>query len=669
MRIPIFAADIEKKRVTNISRRLKKAWPSEVGLMQAQGIVAKAFGYRDMHDVHSSVPSASSATGGPYSRTQMRQSIAWRLWRNYELAPEKSRNIAECLPINQLEIDAVTLEREFEISRKQLVLDESYALFGGRWHPQSPVFIECGAPAYRFAVLSDGRVFRFRALEQAFDSLPADYLDDLANEVRYASIRHDQRQVLKSFIKDELIPLGVDDILTAVHRDDVMPKDVRIEGVFDSRGECIGRVLINDGIGGMYPKLFSVQGDDIFSAIALILRGEGVASACTAGKYPGGSSLYVARYGGAGSVKGEVAPTIEPEKLDHLPEGLRAVLRDGIVQLAGPTFVEQNQVFVRIRTWLHPKCIPQSVLDKIRVHHRLLDVAANGHSDSPDAVPAAASELYDAVSIGIRDMFEAADRRMASSAAVNQMIELIFLLMPPSRLNQYFAQVIDDNLPVHRQGSETLDDQSRTDYARERQEELDRLEADGSEISQLAPALSQIDRRVLGWILLGNAGEAPFGRHRWLVSAPADVMGSELAKYLAGFVFQVACGLGGRSNQYALASGRKGDALLTVMAQVMDGDVPLARMEQLLDEFDDLQGKLFSHTSTLMRIKAWREHEAEISRVRAAGELLYVGQPVPTSEPEDPLWKAFSAARSHRVKFQSITQSSSDMGLIVRKSD
>lgn len=137
MRIPVSNADLDNGRFTKISRALKKRWPSPLSLMQAQNAMATFLGYRNLHDLQGrACPSAQFSPGKSFSRAEIRNSVTWQMFRRHGINFFHASDIVAGLHLNDLSIDAATMDAEIErisgklhMENKWLILDEASQLF------------------------------------------------------------------------------------------------------------------------------------------------------------------------------------------------------------------------------------------------------------------------------------------------------------------------------------------------------------------------------------------------------------------------------------------------------------------------------------------------------------------------------------------------------------
>jgi hypothetical protein len=118
MRIIITKHDLAEKRISKLAGLLNKLWPlTGLSLMQAQEQLSVIFGYRSSHELRLLARSTildSDVSIPLLSRTEIRNSISWAMYRKLNFNLAEANLIAKKLPLTILDIDQLTSEYKIE---------------------------------------------------------------------------------------------------------------------------------------------------------------------------------------------------------------------------------------------------------------------------------------------------------------------------------------------------------------------------------------------------------------------------------------------------------------------------------------------------------------------------------------------------------------------------
>jgi hypothetical protein len=632
MRIPISSADLDEGRLTKIAKVIKKRWPgAPLTLMQAQNVAAVGFGYLDLHNLQTVARETVSITK-PISRTDITDTMAWRISRRYALPLPAARHLVSSLPIRDLSIDAATSERDFEGMQEQyrakgklLIMDEAAYLMGPPyWHELTPRLLDAGVPPYETAVTPDRQAFRWSQLNEMLMHLPKDYEEDLAEDPRYAHLSPGDQKL--SFILNELVPAAIRPLADVVKDERLLPAGMEIVGIFTKAGTPVGRVLRNKQLGGILPQIYSATDDEIFHAGAALLSGDLIPppSIRPQGK---GATAYRHRWRSAwklddmldhvGSKVG-ISARLKRGDLQRLVAATIHTMENGEMFLAGPTFTERGQVYVRDQTpWIGPKDIPES-LRAIGFLEGQADVPAR-YDDQ--VVPAPSAAFF----AGTNDAVERAVAAASGMArdSLSRLIETAFSLAPPAVLSAYLAGVVER---IQNDDFEMVEDDS--EEQQERADQLELLASRGRLLRQLLPALADIDPAGLGLVLLEANNEHPSMDS--MIMPPAANDGDGQASFLSGLVVYAARCQHGRATMHI---DQEASTVVLAVDLFRRGVIGANEIDSTMIDIGALRRRLGQQAKVIIQIDAWRDSDTALQELRAGGLYLYVGSEVSRVRP------------------------------------
>ncbi|MTJ93970.1 MAG: hypothetical protein F8N36_14095 [Desulfovibrio sp.] len=637
MRIPISVSDLQQGRLTKISRILAKRWPAgTLSLMQAQNTLAGLLGYRDLHDLQSNAEADISAPGAEgLTRADVVDAVAWRLSRRHHLPLGTAQEFAVQLHLQSLDIDALTAEAATERvmanwrhDGRLLVLDEFHQYVNPYWNPKTPQLLDANIPGFRFAVLADRRMFLWNRLDHLMRHLPASFVDDLSQEVAYGSLSTGKAE--EAFYTTELFPAACLPVSQAVKESEILPDGFEIVWLFNGGSRCLGRVLFNKTLGGIIPVIFDPSDDSIFEAVAALLCGDTVPLPAHQIRGAGrhvfrlhwGRGYDLARDVGTLGRKSSDGRPSKKRDLARLDGEIRYGLVDGRPVLKGATFVEREQVYLRVQSWLGPDDIPTCLRSPwdVKPGSALLE-----RRNSNEVILPAACVFF----LLARDKMAAMvrDASVALTADVDRLLASIRSLTTPSAFSAYSQKVVDWALPL-RVEDQTEDDPDLVD---ERDRAIEALKWRGRALHQLIPALDVFDAAALGMVLLDAEGEYPGSDGADLVYPPKadDIVG--IVTFLAGMVLHAACcASGGRAPEASLLPG----SVILGVDLLLKGHVEPADLAASIQQISVFRRALSTQEDFLKGIEAWRSHDDRMIALRSEGRFLYVGSPVDRVRPK-----------------------------------
>lgn len=649
MRIPVTQSDLNQGRLTKIARALQKALPNEkLGLMRAQNALAVLLGYRDLHDLQSCTTQPAPAKT-QLSRFSINTAVGWKLFRHHGADLNTAANLAAKLHLQMLDVDAATPEASFERTQKEyqargqlLVHDEFWDYANPSWNEKTPVLLDARIPGYSYAVLPNKTVFRWSLLEDLLSRLPADFQDDLTEEPRYKHLS-DGKALEMAFITQELYPQACTSLLNTAKVAQILPAGFKIMWIFadggDYMGECIGRVLHNEALGGIIPVIYPKDTDDIFEAVGQLLCGKPI-TARVQEAAPSDAHVYKYRFGFGGyDLAKDIRPGYGEDKvkashMDRLPDHIRVRFVDGRPVLLGRTFVENGQTYLRNQNWMVEADVPAHILSGAVAEWGL----QSEYLTSEDAIPTLARKLSDTASSCRKELFEDARDALQGQQGIANLVNLFFEIVSAADFDAYCDTLIDEDLPLRGED----DTQDREDLIEDRATEVGRMTWNGVEIKKACSTLAPLKDSSLGYILLLANGEYPGARHSSWVYPPKDGDFEGLARLMLGLVLHAVCCA---SHRKSPSLPMDSDALGYVVNRVLQG---VATRDGVFDEYAKVNRfckRLDDQAKFLQGIQKWRDAEVAMQDVRARGEFLYVGSPVGREKPKG-LADLYSMARS-----------------------
>lgn len=655
MRIPITKSDLDEGRLTKTARALQKLWSSELSLMQAQNVLSVLCGYRNLHDLQTNALANLNTTANTLSRADIAAALKWRLTRAYGVPLIDGAALVAKLHLENLTIDAVTLDAALERSQadfraqgKFLILDEAWSVDDPHWHPKTPDLLAADVPGYSFAILHDRRVFRWSLLENLLEHLPSDYLAELQLEPKYAGQRSESIQ--GKFFADELFPQACQPLVKAVKTGRILPAGFSIVWLFTKNGECIGRALKNGALGGIVPVIYDIENDDIFDAAAALLCGENITPVAESSN-GAVAPVFTLRFGFGGydlrkdirAAQGSRDDTAKPTMKDliQLPGTVQAQGEGGRLHWDGPTFVEREQVYLRNQQWMTPLDIPSLVIGRDEIPSTVCKSAENGYSDTTAVIPEEANALYLAAEDRTKRLFLAAANRLHTEPGARAILELLLRIADSAVFNVYCDRSIDEHLPSRYEG-DSADDPSLLD---DRRRALETLNWNGRKIVAAIPELAIFKGTSLGLVLLLINGEYPDSRNSGFIDPPDAGDHIKITNLLAGMVLHVVCCMNKVTPPYGAVDFK---VLQLVVDRVLSGQTGANDVPGEFSAMMTYQKLADAQAQFCSRIGEWQGNDDMAQRLRAEGRFLSVGEAIPRQKPKG-LSELMSMGRKHRA--------------------
>lgn len=644
MRIPVSRADLDQGRFTKISRSLQKLWTAtSLGLMQAQNLLSTFFGYRDFHDVQQSALDVCSWPGPKHSRKDILEAVAWQMFRRQGLGLIEASEITKKLHLESLEIDTQTPDYEFqrlmELQSKETryYLDEAAYYFSSRWNPKTPQLLDAGIPGYEFAVFPDQRVFIWSVLEALLEHLPADYLEDIRHDPRYASLAASGSKAQENaFILQELFPMACKPLSEATQMSAVRPKGLITLYLFTEEGDCVGRALFNQEIGGIVPRVFDANDDRIYDTIGEMLRGELIIDPVTAAEEIV-SNLHVLRYPMLSNQEFLKNKTgrysqgrVAKDKIEPIKANVVLGKFNDVWSFHGDFFVEGQQPYFRCQEdWVVPADVPAFLWSEVGTPEVLGKPRWTEHSNSWNVVPESASSLKTKAKQSLNKAYETAATYLQTQKGFDALLKFIFEYIEPQTFDAYCDGIIDECLPVKEKGATEND----PDLVKERHQEMVCLDWDGREIQRAIPELSRFKKSSLGLvILLVSGGDlGPRGRRNVFIRPPVQDKRKDCAAFLSGLMLYVVhC----KAKQQFLYGSISDEILMLAASRVIWKEMEPKAMRSFCQTVQMFEQRLAKHGTAEKIIEQWRQSTAEIEKIRASEGYLYVGGRISREKPK-----------------------------------
>lgn len=671
MRIPVSPSDLQGKAFSKVTRALQKAWPhGPLGYMHAQNLAADLLGYRNLHQVQQAAgDTESQPVRALLSRKAFLDSVAWNAYRRHHLSLPDALELASRLHLTELAIDRFTseaaTERYHEEQRgkgKMIFFDEAWYFMQPDWDEATPVLLSAGVPGYRFAVLPDRRVFLWKKVTALLHDLPTDYPARLREEDRYAHLSTDDA-IEQQFLREELYPMACVPLLDAVRHEKVRPHGVDIAWLFDDTGRCIGRALRNAALQAFFPTVYDSQDDRaLMNDLGRILCGETIDQPPAPRHLDPAQDIAVLTFRPSSAYEWEKRieegtpvdqlPHAERRALRRLPDSLRVVREGGTLHLAGSTFVEAGQTYLREQRWIEVNELPEGFLPRSAVSAIIAGASDRHYLDSADALPAPALQLHHLLTQQDKLNKRSAAKRVFTASGIETLITLLYQTAHPAQLDAWCDQEIDEYLPTRLEDDGP--DEDHSDLLQERQSELSALRHEGQCIQAVVPQLSRFKETSLGLLLLLSQGHYPGSRYRGMASMPSDKAPAIACHLVAYMLLSVQC----RASTTPLPEETDQELLAFAILPVLDGDAPLSGLPDTYRAYARLLKDLREQQKAIDAARAWQTHQGEMAHLRERGTFLYAGEPISPTRPKSLMESMGSHYRKTNAKMA--TQSLAD---------
>lgn len=620
MRIAVSQADLDSGRFSSIARALAKAWPiGKLSLMQAQGVLSQALGYRSLHDLQQVAQARLLSPPMGLTRVQISDAVAWKLSRLAPMPLRQARELSRTLRLSMLDVDACTPEAAFEAQQKKaaesgrmLILDEMDSLLTEDWHVRTPDLLDWGAPPFRFAVLPNRRAFSWFELTSLLDSLPAGFEDDLLSEGSYQG--QSGNALLSALVSRELLPQAFSPLPEYIKRHKKLPSGFSIKWLYNSDRRVQGRVIHNWILGGIVPVVFDARSDAIFEALANIMCG-GVVPVPVAPADGERSTVFATDEISAGFHLTEETEQPESSGLWSLHAlGTVCVAPEHSLLEAGEKgyFIESGQSYVRSQEhmFMAPADIPAWFSSRGRIGAALAAWPDNpGSSVVPSGVDALSTAAADVLQ-SLKDQAQAASQLWTPEV----LVQISQSIASPEALDRYLAQhpFVQDDADVAR------------------------LTTRGQSIKNRFSVLQSYADSTVGSV--------------W--SRAGDDF-TDISALCGLVVCSAFCAEACDPEEADSMALEDEGVLLTYLIMTSQVKVGEGRIRSF--DLERLAAAVSRVKSSLKRIGNWRDEQEADAKVRAEGQFLYVESAVSREKPRS-FQDWYNMMRSHNHKPVSVVQ-------------
>ncbi|WP_321935551.1 hypothetical protein [Paraburkholderia sp. J8-2] len=652
MRIPLLHADFQHGSYTKVAKALRKIWPlGDQSLMQAQNALAVLLGYNGLHDAQSEATAAFSVPDGSLSMEKLSNAVAWRMFVRYGIDLLSARTLVLKLHLVELAVFDISLEAKMrrvadDAASKGLFLDEmwSYMNYREPWPEQTPRLLRTGVPPYQWAIYRDKSVFLWPKLVAQIAMLP----DDFAQDLRQAGKLGDASDAVDAFIMGELMPAACEPLTDALSSGALIAatggsQQWQVKWIATERAEILGTCIVAEKLGGIVAQVFDPDGSAAYTALAALLCGDAVPVA-PIGEEETQITGPLWLIDGHRLQQLKQAPSLEPgdtlwehERLPGTVSLYRGREGSRLVGVAG--FRERGQSYLATTTF-----------DPLQ-HSRMLEDEKIFETFDWDGewsvevafekgIPASGNHWHHGVSHMFSSRKTEVEAAMRSPSSVDTLTQAVLALSDPASLDAFAEPAITEMLPLRYEG----DIEDNEDLVRERRDTLRLIEHVGRAVKASMPSLHAYSAASLGYMALVAKGEYPGSRYQGMVDAPTPTDWHAQSCLLAAMLI------------YKTVSEREvsSSALACAIAPVLglssyDRGWSKDKIGVWYQSAYAVERRLKEEGMDLRKVEEWRANESAVERVRAKGEFVRAGDPIPMEKPKtlaEEMSTVFSRSRS-----------------------
>jgi hypothetical protein len=661
MRIPLLHGDFEHGSYTKIAKALRKAWPlGNQSLMQAQNALAVVLGYNSLHDAQREATASFLVPDGSLSIEKMAHSVAWRMFIRYGIDLLTARTLVSKLHLTELAVAGISVEEKMrraaeDAGKKGFFRDEMWDHMNYRepWPEQTPRLLGKGIPPYKWAVFPDRNVFLWSKLVSQIEMLPEDFVEDL----RQAGKLGTGPDSVESFMMSAFMPAACQSLTDALANGSLNTAlQWQVKWIVTQQAEVLGCCIVADKLGGMIPRVFDPEGDEVYAAMANLICGDAVPETVFhAANTLVSEPIWLVDRDRLHKLK-EVQGTELLKNLwhrDQWPSTIELYRGNAGFRLAGlASFSERGQSY--LATTVFDAQEQQRMLREEPLFETFpLDAGLLEETGAEMGVPALGNRWHDAVERMLSRRQSDAEAVMGTPAGVDTLITAVLATIDASKLDAFVAQAINECLPVRYED----DTEDNEDLVSDRQHALSLAEHLGNSVIAGMPALQPYVAVSLGYMLLVANGEYPGSRHQGMVDAPTAIDWNSQSRLLAAILI------------YEPLSARQMSrlALSCAIAQILGLGHGTWTSEQIGTWYQSacaVESRLKYAQKQLEGVDEWRNIELQVEAVRAQGEFLRMGDPIPVTKPKsgaERLSELYSMARSASFSFTIAKQDLSSM--------
>lgn len=648
MRIPLLHADFEHGSYTKIAKALRKVWPlGDHSLMQAQNALAVMLGYNSLHDAQHEAVASFAVPDGTLSMEKLSNGVAWRLFVRYGIDLLQARALTSKLHLTELAVARISVEEKTRqaiknAGKKGFFYDEMWDLMNYRepWPEQTPRLVDKGLPPYRWTIFPDRNVLLWSKLVSQIEMLPEDFVADL----RQAGKLESGSDAVESFVMNSLVPAASQPLTDALANGALTTAmQWQVRWIVNQQAEVLGCCIVAGRLGGMIPRLFDPDGRDVYEALANLMCGDAI---------PEAAALE------ADTLVAEPVWLIDRDSLQKLKDGQGSDLskslrhhdqwpssielyrgRSGCRLTGLAEFSERGQSYIATAMFdvkeQQRMLSEEPVFETFTLDTRLLDEVG-----AERGIPALGNRWHDAVRLMLSERQADTETAMRTPAGVDKLMTAALAICDASNLDAFVAQSIDECLPLRYEG----DTEDHADLVSERLGFVSLAEHLGNAVVASMPGLLPYSALSLGHMLLVANGEYPGSRYQGMVDAPTPTDWGSQSRLLAALLI------------YELVSDHQVSplALSCATAPVLglgDGMWSKDKIGMWYRSACAVESRLDEAEKQLKEVNEWRAIEIEVERVRARGEFLRMGDPIPVKKPKssaEALRELYAKSRSAR---------------------
>ena len=666
MRIPLLHADFEHGSYTRIAKALRKVWPHrDISLMQAQNVLGVLLGYSSQHDAQREATASLPIPVGAFSMQEAASSVAWRMFVRYSIDLLSARDLGDKLHLDELAVASFSLEAQMrriaeENAGKGFIHDEASEYLHARepWPEQTPALLSKGIPPYKWAIYPDRRVFLWPKLIEQIEMLPTGFAADL----RQVGKLGDSADAVVSFMVDSLVPAACRPLADALASGDLSAstdgrQQWQVRWIVTGQGEVLGCCIVAAKLGGVIPRVFPADGNDVYAAIADLLCGDALPAAT-----PAETDILFA----------EPVWLVDRNRLPYLkrrePGGTHhrmwdherlqetiALYRadDGYRLAAQKAFIERGQTYLAARVFdvaMQERMLrEQAVFEIFDVGASLIDAAGE-----EQGIPAQGNRWHDAVAAMFSDRKARVEGILATRAGVALLEAAVLATITPAEFDACVSRAFEALLPVRYEGSTEVDDD---DLAGDRERAASIAKELGARVVASVPVLNVYSRLSLGYMVLVAGGEYPGSRNQWMPDAPAQDAWADQSRVLATMLVY----------KISLEHELNWTALYCCVAPLLGigkGYWSEAALSMWYRSAYAVDRHLKNAGQQLRDVDDWRRVEREADQIRAAGTFLRAGDAIPAVKPRSAAEAMYGLMLAGRKKNMAFGPASQDPGPI-----
>ncbi|TAM95240.1 MAG: hypothetical protein EPN45_23170, partial [Rhizobiaceae bacterium] len=624
MRIPLLHADFEHGSYTKIAKALRKVWPlGDQSLMQAQNALAVVLGYNSLHDAQREATASFSVPDGSLSMEKIAYGVAWRMFVRYGIDLLMARTLVSKLHLTELAVAGISLEEKMRRAtedawKKGFFRDEmwDYMTYQEPWPEETPRLLEKGVPPYKWAVFPDRSVFLWSKLVSQIEMLPEDFTEDLRQTGKLGS----GPDAVESFMMNSLMPAACQP-LTAALATGMLTTAMQwqVKWIVTQQAEVLGCCIVAGRLGGMIPRVFAPDRDDVYAAQANLMCGDVVSEATIPE---------------ADTRVSEPVWLIDRDRLQKLKDGQGSDLLKSLwyhdqwpstielyrglsgCRLAGLTrFSERGQSYLAT-TNFDAQEQRRLLREEPLFETFALDAGLLDEAGAERGIPALGNRWHDAVERMLSGRQSDAEAAMGTPAGVDTLMTAVLATTDAAKLDAFVAQAINECLPLRYEG----DTEDNEDLISDRQRAVSLAEHLGNSTIANMSGLLPYSTVSLGYMLLVANGEYPGSRYQGMVDVPTPTDSSSQSRLLAAMLI------------YEPLSARQVSrmALSCAIAPVLglgNGTWAKDKIGMWYQSACTVETRLKEAKKQLKEVDEWRGIEIEVARVRAQGEFLRMGDP------------------------------------------